>query len=278
MDKRSGVSLAAGIPIQFTNHTSQKFSWALYIHGANMINWRSDPDWSSGIWKDDAKKDNLWLKSTETNQLQTQTHKMPNYGSSLVQPYGRVSRTGRGHRCGSGPDWALCQSSVAVSAGSFLVTDLRWSLGCIGVFPLAPPLSKAFWGNVIPHLPVVADLVGFGHVLETLLITGRQSLKPQHTLMLHLMWNMPPGKQRSASVSAGIQSGGCVSNFNHILALELQRPLLSRLPLPWSHAKPADLCAVPRTLCSKQIWLDAIAMARSLAVDFPSSYQPGFVV
>lgn len=63
-----------------------------------------------------------------------------------------------------------------------LATHLRWSLGGVGVFPLAAPLPKALWGDVVPHLPVVADLVGLGHVLETLLIAGRQSLKPQHTL------------------------------------------------------------------------------------------------
>lgn len=57
--------------------------------------------------------------------------------------------------------------------------DLRGSFGSVGVFPLAAPLSKALGGHVVFHLPVVAHLVGLGHVLETLLITGRQSLKSQ---------------------------------------------------------------------------------------------------
>lgn len=55
--------------------------------------------------------------------------------------------------------------------------DSRWPLGGIGVFPLAAPLSKALWGDIVTHLTVVAHLVGLGHVLETLLIASRQSLK-----------------------------------------------------------------------------------------------------
>lgn len=55
--------------------------------------------------------------------------------------------------------------------------DLRGSLGCVGVFPLAASLSEAFGRDVVAHLPVVTHLVGLRHVLETLLITGRQSLK-----------------------------------------------------------------------------------------------------
>lgn len=70
--------------------------------------------------------------------------------------------------------------------GPFPLSDLRWSLGSVGVFPLAAPLSKALGGDVVPHLPVVADLVGFGHVLETLLIPSRQSLEPQRALALHI--------------------------------------------------------------------------------------------
>lgn len=72
--------------------------------------------------------------------------------------------------------------SLQKQPASVFLSDLRWSLGCVGVFPLASPLSKALWGDVVSHLPVVADLVGLGHVLETLLITGRQTLKSQQTL------------------------------------------------------------------------------------------------
>lgn len=56
---------------------------------------------------------------------------------------------------------------------------LRGSFGGVGVFPLAAPLSEAFGGDVVFHLTVVAHLIGFGHVLETLLITGRQSLEAE---------------------------------------------------------------------------------------------------
>ena len=75
-------------------------------------------------------------------------------------------------------------------------SDLRGSLGCVGVFPLAAPLSKALWGDVVSHLPVVADLVGFGHVLETLLITCRQSLKSEQTLTLACSAPSAPGPAR----------------------------------------------------------------------------------
>lgn len=64
-------------------------------------------------------------------------------------------------------------------ASAALRPDLRGSLGCVGVFPLAAPLPEALRGDVVPHLPVVADLVGFGHVLEALLVPGRQSLERQ---------------------------------------------------------------------------------------------------
>lgn len=56
---------------------------------------------------------------------------------------------------------------------------LRGSFGGVGVFPLAAPLSEAFGGDIVFHLTVVAHLVSFGHVLETLLITGRQSLEAE---------------------------------------------------------------------------------------------------
>lgn len=56
---------------------------------------------------------------------------------------------------------------------------LRGSFGGVGVFPLAASLSEAFGGDVVFHLTVVAHLIGFGHVLETLLITGRQSLEAE---------------------------------------------------------------------------------------------------
>lgn len=79
---------------------------------------------------------------------------------------------------GSGSDRVYWTWS-SLGCGPRLLSDLRWSLGSVGVFPLAAPLSKALGGDVVPHLPVVTDLVGFGHVLETLLIPSRQSLKPQ---------------------------------------------------------------------------------------------------
>lgn len=62
--------------------------------------------------------------------------------------------------------------------------DSRWSLGGVGVFPLTAPLSKALRRDVVVHLTVVAHLVGLGHVLETLLIASRQSLKEQCDLQL----------------------------------------------------------------------------------------------
>lgn len=70
--------------------------------------------------------------------------------------------------------------AVSVFLSVWRVWDLRGSFGCIGVFPLAAPLSEALGWDVVSHLPVVTHLVGLGHVLETLLITGRQSLKSQH--------------------------------------------------------------------------------------------------
>ena len=63
--------------------------------------------------------------------------------------------------------------------------DLRGSLGGVGVFPLAAPLPKPFGGGVVHHLTVVAHLVGLRHVLETLLIIGRQTLEPKQTLITY---------------------------------------------------------------------------------------------
>lgn len=60
-----------------------------------------------------------------------------------------------------------------------VAADSRWPFGGIGVFPLAAPLSKALGGDIVAHLPVVAHLVGLGHVLKTFLIAGRQSLNTQ---------------------------------------------------------------------------------------------------
>lgn len=72
-------------------------------------------------------------------------------------------------------------SQSKVTAALCLGADLRGPLGGVGVFPLAAPLSEALGRDIVAHLLVVAHLVSLGHVLKTLLIAGRQSLKSQHT-------------------------------------------------------------------------------------------------